>query len=80
MHWCDWQSLDPNQWAHEIFKEIGPSFRPKEDMGMALSQSPAFLKETANKQAFSLTEFVDCTRFWNSNITLEEFWKDCDQD
>ena len=67
VQWCCWQSVEPCQRPDNIFRDMGSSLSPEEGLGIELSQSLAFLEETARKRILSLFDCDDCNRFWNLN-------------
>ena len=63
-----WQIGAPSLRAHDIFRLLSSSFRPKEGMGKAFSQSDAFFEETARSLALSFS--VCAVERSKSNICL----------
>ena len=64
MHWYWWHNVEPRRMPHEIFTDMGSNLRPKEEIGIAWSQSEEFIEDTASKRPFSVFDGAEINNFW----------------
>ena len=64
--------MAPSLTAHAILRLLLSNFRPNEGIGKACNQSEAFLVETANSLALSLSEVAEARS--KSNFLLHKGW------